>query len=268
MAKAPKAIPMFNGGKVAELLEKRKSCKTEEEMIGVMNEIAQEIVMNARFISAVKFSEEPVLNPNGTVKISDGTKMTFALLSDKTEKRFFPAFTSPDELMKWKTAQEGLPKTVNLGFDDYAALVLDRHGADGIVIDPFGGNLMLNAKIIRHWRERKQMLTMGHYETKLETGEKLKITDPAPYPEKLAEALSGTAKGIPGIKTMWLRHMSNDGRESHLVVVEFEGDTNKVFSALGEAGKPYLDGLPLDMISSANKVGKDASDNVEPFYTR
>jgi len=268
MANAPKAIPMFNGGKLAALLEKKKSCKTKEETISVLNEIAQEVVMNARFISAVTFSEEPVLNPDGTVKISDGTKMTFALLSNGSEKRFFPAFTSPDELMKWKTKQEGLPKTVNLGFDDYAALVLDRHGADGIVIDPFGGNLLLNAEIIRHWRERKQMLTMGHYETVLESGEKLKITDPEPYPEKLAEALSAAARDIPEVKAMWLRHMSNNGRESHLVVAEFEGDTNRVFSALGEAGKPHLDGLPLDMISSANKVGRDASDNVEPFYTR
>lgn len=259
---------MFNGKKLADLLEKRKSCTNQEEAISVLNEIAQEVVMNARFISAVSFSEEPVLNPNGTVNIADGTKMTFALVSDKAGKKYFPAFTSPDELMKWKTTREGLPKTVNLGFDDYAALVLDRHGAEGIVIDPFGGNLPLDAKIIRRWRERKQILTTGHYRTVIESGEKIKLTDPEPYPEELVKALSAAAEGIPEIKTMWLRHMLNEDRESHLVIVEFKGDTDKVLSALGEAGKPHLDGLPLDMISSANKVGKDASDNVKPFYTR
>ncbi len=268
MATTPKAIPMFNGKKLAALLDKRKGCKTKEETVSVMNEIAQEIAMNARFISAVRFSEEPVLDPDGTVKISDGTKMTFMLLSNGTEKKFFPAFTSPDEMMKWQTVKAELPKTVNLGFDDYAALVLDRHGADGVVIDPFGGNLLLNAEIIRHWREKKQMITMGHYETVLEKGEKLKLTDPEPYPEKLAEALSGAAGDIPGIKAMWLRRMSNNGRESHLVAVDFEGNVNEVFSALGEAGKPHLGGLPLDMISVANSVGKDAAENVEPFYRR
>ncbi len=268
MAKTPKAIPMYNGAKLNALLDRRKDCKTEKETVSLLNEIAEEIVMNARLISAVRFSEDPVLNPDGTAQIPKGAKMTFALLSDKSGKKYFPAFTDANELMKWKTAQNEQPKTVSLKFEDYAALVIDRRGADGIVINPFGGNLLLDMNILRHWRERKQMLTMGHYETVLRKDDKIEITDAQPFPNKLAKALSEAAKQIPEISAMWMRQMKANGRDAHLAVVEFDGDKKKVFTALGEAGKPCLEGLPLNMLSAADNISKDTVENCEPFYRR
>ena len=58
----------MTNSKLVELIASVKSA-SKEEFMPIMNDIAQEIAMNARFVSPVRFSKEPILNENGTAQL-------------------------------------------------------------------------------------------------------------------------------------------------------------------------------------------------------
>ncbi|MDE6031062.1 MAG: SseB family protein, partial [Oscillospiraceae bacterium] len=131
--------------KLKELFAKRKQCG-DEQIASIMNEIAEEIVMNARFLSLVRTEK------------GDGNKVriSFALLNDGKGRNFYPLFTDTEELMKWQLAQQESPRTMVLAFDNYAQMIVDKNAADGMVINPFGDNLVIEKETVSRWWDRKQ----------------------------------------------------------------------------------------------------------------
>lgn len=57
-----------------------------------------------------------------------------------------------------------------------------------------------------------------------------------------------------------------NGEKSYLAVVDFKGERQRVFSALGEAAKPYLSTMPLSIVALDEALGKTATENVMPIY--
>ena len=248
-----------------ELIAKVKSA-SKEEFMPIMNDIAQEIAMNAKFISPVRFSQEPVLNEDGTARLPEGTTISFAQLTNEKGQRFYPVFTSADEMMKWDQMKEQKPQTLTLGFDDYASMVLDRNGGEGFVINPFSDNLMIAREAVERWRKKKQLQTKGHIEQRLSPDTKLDITEPKQLPIALVNALTTAAKKDSSVKALWLLHMEHDGSKSHLLVVEHDGERDKVYSALGSAAKPFIGDLDLSIISAADSLGRDVTKDRAPIY--
>lgn len=251
--------------RLVELIAKVKNA-SKEEFMPMMNDIAQEIAMNARFISPVRFSQEPILNENGTAQLPEGTSISFAQLENEKGQKFYPVFTSADEMMKWEQMKEQKPQTLTLGFDDYASMVLDRNGGEGFVINPFSDNLMIAREAIERWRKKKQLQTMGHIEQRLSPDTKLDITEPKELPIPLVNAVTTAAKKDGSVKALWLLRMEHDGNKSHLLVVDFSGERDKVYNALGSAAKPFLGDMDLSIISAADSLGKDVTKDRAPIY--
>ena len=81
--------------------------------------------------------------------------------------KFQPAFTDWKELEKWEDMEK--PKALLLTFDDYAALVLKNPEIQGVVVNPFSENMMIDRKILEHLRMKKDALLQEA--AKKQTGE-------------------------------------------------------------------------------------------------
>lgn len=251
--------------KLEQLMAKAKNTP-KEDFAPIMNEIAQQIAMEARFISPVKFSKEPILNEDGTAQLPEGTTISFLQLSNEKGEKFYPVFTSANEMMKWDMIRKEKPQTLTLGFDDYASMILDRNGGAGFVINPFSDNLMIAREAVERWRKKKQLETKGHLEQRLTPDTKLDITEPKELPMALVGALTSAAKEIGGVNALWLMQMEKDSVKSHLVIVDFDGDRDTVYNALGNAAKPFIGSMDLSLISARDSLGKDVTKDRAPIY--
>lgn len=250
--------------KISELISKAKTA-SKEDFPAIMTELAQEIALRAKFISPVRFSKDPILESDGTAKLPEGTQIAFAQISNEKKEKYYPAFTSVDELMKWDLMQGQKPQTLTLGFDDYAAMILDRKGGDGFVINPFSDNFVVGKEALERWKTKKQIEIKGHIEKRITQGEKMNVIEPKVYPMALANSLIGAAKKL-AIKKMWLFELEQNGEKSHLAVVDFTGDRDQIFNALGAAAKPFLNNMDLNMVNAKSSFGVEAVQNHAPIY--
>ncbi|MBQ6554927.1 MAG: enhanced serine sensitivity protein SseB [Firmicutes bacterium] len=262
-------VPLENP-KLKELFARRAALdpKDEKSTISLMNEMAEEIVMNAHFLSVVEYDDANIqTNDNGNVIFGKDTRIGFPNLTGPDGHAYFPAFTNWEELRKWDAVKEGDVKAMILSFDDYYGMVMGSK--NGFVIDPFGGNLMLDNATIMQFKEKKDMNTTGHTERIISEKTKVLIGDPAKYPTEMAEAIKAYAATDKRIKAIWLKLMRSGEEESFLLAVDFSGDKDSVFAAIAKAATPYLPkGYFIDMVSCYNTgIGTTAAKG-KPLYKK
>lgn len=102
----------------------------------------------AEFLSPIMMLS-PLAKPDGSaVYEEEGANIKFMILADdEANLSFFPAFTSREEMMKWRNDAE--QEVLNLRLRDFCAMINDSgEKYAGVVIDAFGANLILNAQIL------------------------------------------------------------------------------------------------------------------------
>ncbi|MBE2984441.1 SseB family protein [Campylobacter sp. RM9344] len=125
-------------------IENFKNEPTKDNEICLINELKK-----AEFLAPVILAA-PLAKPDGSaVYEEEGSNIKFALLSDdENDKSYFPAFTSRQELMKWRNDSE--QEVINLRLKDYGAILLDdKNNYEGIVIDAFSHSLILDLNFFR-----------------------------------------------------------------------------------------------------------------------
>lgn len=251
-----------------ELFEKRKNVDTNDKdaVNAVMGEIADELVMRSRFLSVVSLSKPPIEDEKGNAALDKGTNINFALLDNGSGARFFPIFTDSEELAKWDSPPS--QTTIQLGFDNYASMVEGNGSCEGIVVNPFSDNLLLNKSIVIKWYEKKQVMTKGHAQHVITDDSQYELYAPNPYPMLLSNTVCAAAKAFSAVNAMWLRGIRLNNEDGYLLVVDFNGDRQKIFAALGESAKPFLADRSLHIVALDEGFGRKASENVVPIYTK
>ena len=246
--------------RLAKLFEIMSQNRTVE----IMNQVYQEIAEGARFLSVITLSEEPVRQEDGSSVLKKESLMQFPLLATSEGKAFFPAFTDWAELGKWNGMEE--PKTLVLGFDDYAAMVMQNETAAGIVINPFGPGMVLEREMLNHLKKVKGEKKSGFSRQVVEKDTQVMIANPSVYPEEMMESIRTHLQNEPGVSKVWLRMMIKQEEKSYLLVVDYSGDRNEIFRGIANAAKPYLKGMFLDMVPVTEPFGQQATEGIEPFY--
>ena len=244
------------------LLKEVKENQTETGM----NMLFEEIVMNAHFLSVIFLSEPPKQNGDGTAVFQKNTTMQMPMLSSAGGKYFYPVFTDHDELAKWQRMEK--PDTLILTFDDYAAFLEKNEQAEGIVINPFSDNFVLNRKLVAHLKTQKDLRTKGVSQNKISKDTKVMVGEPKEYPVEMVEALQAHMRSVPSIERAWLRLMIKDNVQSFLAVVDFTGNREEIFGKIAAAARPHLKNIYLDMIPYQDGFGKKVVENAEPFYQK
>ena len=213
----------------------------------------------ASFIVPVKIEPKAPAAGGGRTAFEQETTISFALLTDASGRPWYPTFTSVEELRKWN----GDPgqQTLVLSFEDFGTLVDPKQHA-GVVVDPFGQNLILNA-------ERLYQILGKATQHTVEAQTEIALGTPAIWPQKLTDALSDYMKGQETIRAAWLRLMMQDNEASYLIVVDFDGDRQAVFNAIGQVASPCLkNGEFINMVPASEVFAQNAIQDTEPFYRR
>lgn len=255
--------PVFNP-RLKGLLAAARLKRTQECIKDITNLIFEEIAMQANFLSIIELSEEPVANGDGTATFQKDSMMRIPMISTQDNKHFYPVFTDWGEIRKWTNCPSD--KTMILDFDSYAEMVLRDDKTEGIAINPFGADFILDRKTIEHIKTRKDIITKGVSEQKVTKGTQVTLGEPKDYPTEMVEAIKTYLNGEPAIRKAWLRLMCRNEEYSYLLVVDFEGDKDSVFGKIADAARPYLRNMYIDMIPFADDFGKQAVEGVEPFY--
>jgi len=185
-------------------------------------------------------------------------EIEFRLISiqDKEKNIYLPAFTDWNEISKWSNDEE--LKTIIFTFQDYAKVFMNNKEMVGLVINPHNENLVLN----------KQQIESISSESKLKSGEKVKVGIPEKYPADMGKALEDyfLAKGC--VSEAYLLLMLRDNNEqSYLLVVETDEDVNILYPELAKIATKYLErGEVIDFISTKEKFGKSVIQGHSPFY--
>lgn len=221
-------------------------------------------VMNARFLAPVMMEGEETFDESGTMTLKKDTKMSFYTLQTQQKERYLMAFTDWEQLHLWKQGEN--IKAVVMGFDDYAALILQEGSAlAGFVINGFRENIPFPSALVRSLKEQKEIMEKGHCEHVMGAGETIKLGEPKEYPHAMIEALIAHMEKQEAIHAAYLRLMMRGKETSWLVAVDHDGDRKTVFAGIAEAARPYLNGMFIDFIEP-DALGQDTFQDVEPFY--
>ena len=255
--------PVFNP-RLKGLLAAARLKRTQEYIKDITNLIFEEIATQAHFLSVIELSEEPVANEDGTATFRKDSMMRMPMISTQDDKHFYPVFTDWGEIRKWTNCPSN--KTMILDFDNYTEMILKDDKIEGIAINPFGANFILDRKTIEHLKTRKDIITKGVSEQKVTKDTQVTLGEPKDYPTEMVEAIKTYLNGETAVRRAWLRLMYRSGEYSYLVVVDFEGDRKNVFGKIADAARPYLGNMYIDMVPFADDFGKRAVEGVEPFY--
>ena len=237
--------------RLKELLKKIDEDNSPE----LENEILEEIIMKANFLSYINSNELESTFGN----------INFNVLKTDDNKTYLPAFTDLEELSKW-----GIPanmNTITLNFDDYAEIILDNDSIDGLVINPFGDYYIIPKEGLKDLKEmKKERLKVN--EIRIETNSKVLISEPKHYPTMMMEAITNCCNELGNINKAWLLEMMTEKDKSWLLVLDFEGDKNYTFSKISQAARNYLGNMYLDMLPYEDDFARNSVQNHKAFYTK
>ncbi|MBR4779815.1 MAG: enhanced serine sensitivity protein SseB [Lachnospiraceae bacterium] len=254
--------------RLKELLKQRASAP-QSEQLPILNEIAEEMAMNAAFLAVVDFGDSHVENnPDGTAVFKEDTQISFPMLGLNDGGHVQPLFTDWEELRKWDPFKVGDVKTFILSFDDVYALMSSRKA--GIVVNPFGDAFMIPFETLDHIKHVKdsQKSSAKVQQQVVQKDTKVMIGEPREYPKHMVEAISAHARKVPAINAIWLKLMIKEGEQSFLLIVDAGGDARSYFQGIADAAIPYLPkGMYIDMVPANEGFGKSAATGV-PFFKR
>ena len=238
-----------------ERLKKLLKKIDEDNSPELENEILEEIIMKANFLSYINSNELESTFGN----------INFNVLKTDDNKTYLPAFTDLEELSKW-----GIPanmNTITLNFDDYAEIILDNDSIDGLVINPFGDYYIISKEGLKELKEmKKERLKIN--EIRIETNSKILISEPKHYPTIMMEAITNCCNDLGNINKAWLLEMMTEKDRSWLLVLDFEGDKNYTFSKISQAARNYLGNMYLDMLPYEDDFARNSVQNHKAFYIK
>lgn len=250
-----------------DLLANRRSVDPSDKdaINDVMSKLIYTIVMDAKFMSAVSFSKEPVYDIDGTRILASDSEITFTMLNNTNGDHYFPVFSESVEMDKWENAK--FDHTIYVNFDNLATMIEANKNCSGFVLNPFSDNMTVSRDIVSKWFEKKQILQNGHAQHVITPDSQYEFHTLNPYPMLLSNKLCEEAKALT-VNSMWLRGVTLNGGDGYLLVVDFSGDRTAVFEQLGNSVKQFLGGKSLHIVDVKEHFGKLAAENIIPIYSK
>jgi len=228
--------------------------------------IAEELAMKSHLLAIVRIDDQNVeRKEDGTAVFKKDSKLSFVMLQDQGGRTYLPVYTDWTEIGKNEKFKDQPVNTFILSFDDMAAITA---GKAGIAVNPYSDNFVITAENVVHMKQHKDSIVKGYSENVVKETMKVQIGEPADYPHEMVESIRKYAKTNKDIEAIWLKLMVKENEKSYLLIVDFKGDRNSVFSAIANAAIPHIhNGMPVDMVPLTDKFGRDAATG-EPFYRR
>ena len=252
--------------KLVELLDQRNHISPQnEDWDSLMNNILQYIAEEGMFLAVTQFDKSNVLNHgDGTSTIQKDTVIQFESLSTNDGETYFPIYTDWKNLRENPNHSTGEIETMILTFEDVYTFSKRNTGA---VLNPFSHNLLLNNSFLENMKKVLDERNNSHRaQIEIKSDTRVMLGEPKDYPITLVEAIKNYAKTNKNIKTIYLKLMVMEGKQSFLLIVDFKGDRNTIFDQLFKVAQPYIPKeMFLYVVPYSEEFGKNAADN-KPFY--
>lgn len=195
-------------------------------------------------------------NAGNELNISHDSKFSFPVLENKDGKKYYPFFTDWNEYRKFDVKTEYT--IMAAGFRDMEKFI-DK--ADGIVINPFGTNIILNYEML-------STIAQASKELKKESS-KISVGDPKNYPLQMVRKISEVLWDKEYVSAAYLKLMLKNREESYLVALEgkLPEKTESLYNEIAENALPESENIPIDFIDYSSDFAKKVFKDAEPFYT-
>ncbi len=236
---------------LAQALDQLHAHNTPENQDRVLNEL----LWNAHFLA-------PVVQDQAA-----GDAVQFQLIASQDGHRFLPAFTDWGELRGFCGPRD--QKTVVLTFDDYAAMLAGDKQADGFVVNPLNAPLTLDRAFVAQLAKQKRAQA-GYSQTIIQKDTKVLLGDAGDVPQAMLDALCLAVQPVDEVRRLFLRLMSRPGQSqpTYLIVVDHQGEQDRVFRTIADAARPHLEGRLVEMVPLDSDFGRAAVQNAAPFFSR
>ncbi|MBR3033324.1 MAG: enhanced serine sensitivity protein SseB C-terminal domain-containing protein [Clostridiales bacterium] len=237
------------------LLREAKRLQEEKDF---MARIMENIATEANFIS-------PCMHQPG--KEEGESKIGVALLRGKEGKNYLAAFTDSHEL----EIMDGLPEKLVQPLDFARIMtIVEQAPVDGLLINPKTEGFVITRPLLEALAMHKRKVDSHIREQKLDPQQPVMLAVPNEenLPTELFEALREHMKNEPRILRAWygLMMFPKDDKKTHLIIVDTLEEAPEVFGGVGDAARPYLGEMQLNMQAAA-RVGK-MTENLMLFYER
>lgn len=222
-------------------------------------------IYNAKYLMPIDpsgFNTDPDNIVDGKIIIKDKSQLRIPLITNAEDKKFFAFFTDWIEFRKFDKQ-----KKLSGNIVTFADLKFFCNKHDGITINPFGFNLILDENminVIESVATGKQEINVQKVTVEKDT--KVMLGTPKVMPTEMIEAINKCLEKHSGVKKAYLRLMSKDNEESWLLVIDFEGDKNSLFGDIAKVAIAYSKGKNIDFIKLGSEFSRNAIKDTEPFY--
>lgn len=168
---------------------------------------------------------------DGKLVVKDKSQFKIPLITNADGKNFFAFFTDWIEFRKFDK-QKKLSGNI-IGFED---LKYFSKQENGVVINPFGFNLILDENminVIESTVSGKQDVNIEKLTVEKDT--KVMLGDPKEKPTELIEAISKCLEKHNEVKSAYLKLMVKDNVESWIACIDFEGEKNALFGDIAKS---------------------------------
>ncbi|MGN0612840.1 MAG: enhanced serine sensitivity protein SseB C-terminal domain-containing protein [Porcipelethomonas sp.] len=214
-------------------------------------------IFKGEYIIPADTSKLKVKTSSGNeISVTNDSRIGFPLLENKDGKKYYPFFTDWNEYRKYD--RETKYSIMAAGFKDMERFV-DK--ADGIVINPFGANIIINYEMLSAIAEASK-------ELKKETS-KISVGDPKTYPLEMVRKISEVLWDKEYISAAYLKLMLKNREQSYLVALEGQlpEKPQELYNEIAQKALPSAENIPIDFIDYSSDFAKKAFKDAQPFYT-
>lgn len=141
-------------------------------------------------------------------------------------------------------------------YEDYQGIIANNDSSyHGMVINPFGENLVLGKELLRNTTKNEQMVNKG---------ETVMLGIPKEYPTAMVEMLKRYFAQTGHVSKAYLLWMVRGNDARYLLVLDSATSPQQMFPLIGQMCQPFLDGKVLDMVSANSDFGRSAIDRKNP----
>lgn len=195
---------------------------------------------------------------NHKIVLGEGTSIALLSIDNKQSEHFLMAFTDWDELKKWK--KNYAQQTLILSYEDYQEIVIKNDSAyHGMVINPFGENIILDRQMLKNTRKNEHII---------QKGESVMIGIPKEYPTDMVNKLKEYFATMQNVEKAYLLWMVRGKESSYLLVLDSQISPQQLFPLIGRVCQPFLREKLLDIVLANSGLGKGAIEGQTPFFIK
>lgn len=241
---------------------------TNPNLVNVIKEIKQgnkegelfwEEIFKAKFLCPIKMEiGKTTQKEKHQIVLEEETSVALLSIANERSEHFLMAFTDWDELKKWN--QDHNQQALILSYEDYQGIIIKNDSAyQGMVINPFGENIVLDRQIMSNTRKSEHII---------QKGESVMIGIPKEYPTDMVNKLKEYFAKMQNVEKAYLLWLVRGKESSYLLVLDSPISPQQLFPPIGQICQPYLKGKLLDMVLANSGLGKCAIEGQTPFFIR